>query len=513
MKKLVKNTALISMLTFCSRILGVTRDALIAMVFGVSSHSDAFFIAFRPYDLVRKLFSEGILSISFIPVFSRTLEKEGRKKAFEIVFSIFCFLSLVGVMIAIAGMLFAPAVLNMIAPGFGVDSYEYSLTIVLLKIMLPYFWFILMTALCMGILNCFGHYGIPALAPVIFNLIVILFTIWISQYFDSGVFAIAVGVTIGGLCQLAIQLPAIFRLGLIKQIKFKLFHPGAVEILKKIVPGMIGAASYQVNIMVASFFASTLEEGSVSFLYYADRLVQFPLALFAVSVATVFLPELTKKVATNQLDQAGHIFASGVKLVLFITIPAMAGLIALNESIVALLFGRGMFDAFAVHQTAQCLFYLVSGLWAFTCVRLFVTLFFAMGNIKTPFYSGVISIGLNLLLCFGLIEEFGLNGLVLSVSISAMAGFLFLFFNLPGVVKRYRLDITLSACRSIFLSVMMFFLVKQVSMWVPKWQINASGFVVGTIGCIGVGILFYLGLNYLISSPEFLLAKKGMRKE
>ncbi|MBU8849456.1 MAG: murein biosynthesis integral membrane protein MurJ [Desulfobacterales bacterium] len=510
MKKILKNTALISILTFSSRVLGVVRDALIAMFFGTTSQSDAFFIAFRPFDLARKLFSEGILSISFVPVFSKTLEKDGHSKVVALVFSFFCFLSLAGILIVLAGIFFAPLIVKIIAPGFVGFSYKYGLTIILFKIMLPYFWLVLITALCMGVLNSLGNFGIPAVAPIVFNLVVIVFTVLISNYFEIPVIGLAIGVTIGGLLQLIIQVPFMIRLGMLKMPSFQFFHPEVLKVMKIMIPCMIGAASYQINIMTATFFASKLDVGSVSFIYYADRLVQFPLALFAVSAAMVFLPEFSRKAVLGQLDEIAALFSNGVKLVFFITIPAMAGLMALNEKIVAFLFGRGAFNDLAIQQTAECLVFLSSGLWAFAGARLFVTLYYALHSIRIPFYSGIIAIGLNLILCSLFIDSLGLKGLVLSVSISAMAGFVYLFINIPGAINIDKLEIVVSACRSLFLSVIMFFLVKQAAAFILVKESNPFWFGTGVAGCICFGVGFYLGVNILISSPELKLLKKGI---
>lgn len=520
MRKILKKTAMISGLTFSSRILGVVRDALIAMCFGTSSQSDAFFIAFRPFDLLRKLFSEGILSISFVPVFSKTLENEGRSKAVIMVFSFLGFLSLAGIFIVLTGIFCAPLIIKVIAPGFIGDSYTSGLTMILLKIMLPYFWLVLVTALCMGVLNSLGHFGAPAVAPVVFNLVLIVFAIVLSNYFKIPVIGLAAGVTIGGAIQLAIQIPFMIRLGMLNIPLFQFFrllsvcffHPGLLKVLKIMVPCMVGAASYQINIMVASFFASRLDEGSVSFIYYADRLVQFPLALFAVSVSMVFLPELSKKAVLGQLDEIADLFSNGVKLVLFVTIPAMAGLMALDEKIVAFLFGHGAFNGMAIQQTADCLFFLVSGLWAFTGARLFVTLHYALSSIRIPFYSGILAIVLNLIFCFLFVDSLGLKGLALSVSISGMAGFVFLFVNIPGAVNIDKSAIIVSACRSVFLSVIMFFLVKQASAFILKEVWNKFWFGAGVMVCICFGMIFYFSVNVLISTPELKMLKRGMTK-
>lgn len=510
MGKIFKNTAVISILIFSSRILGVIRDAFIAMYFGISYQSDAFFIAFRPFDLARKLFSEGILSISFVPVFSETMERDGHSKAVTLAFSFFCFLSLTGVVIVLTGIFFAPVIIKIIAPGFVEFSYKYGLTIILFKIMLPYLWFVLITSLCMGVLNSLGNFGIPAMAPVVFNLVVILFVILISRYFEIPVIGLAIGVLIGGALQLAIQIPFMIRLGMLKIPGFQLFHPRVLKIIKTMIPCMIGAASFQINIMTASFFASKLAVGSVSFIYYADRLVQFPVALFAVSTATVFLPELSKKAASGQLDEVATLFSDGVKLVFFITIPAMAGLLALNETIVAFLFGHGAFNDLAVKQTAECLVFLSLGLWAFTGIRLFVTLFYALSIIRIPFYSGVMTILLNLILCTLFVDSLGLKGLVLSVSISAAAGFIYLFVTIPGAVNIDKIKIIVSACRSLFLSVIMFFLVKLSASFLLTQGLGKFWFGIGVMGCIGFGMFFYLGVNILMSSSELKLLKKGL---
>lgn len=502
---MLKNTALISILTLLSRILGMARDSLIAIFFGATLQTDAFFIAFRPFDLLRKLFSEGILSISFIPVFSETLKTEGQSKAAEMVFSFLFLISVLGIVVVIAGMLFAPLLIRVIAPGFADHSYQHGLTLILLKIMLPYVYFILVTALFMGVLNTFGDFCIPAAAPLVFNITAIIFTLFISNRFEVPVIAQALGVTIGGMLQLAMQVPSMIRLGMLKIRFYKGLHKGVAKVSKIMIPSMIGAASYQINIMVASFFTSTLDEGSVSFIYYADRLVQFPLAVFAVSVATVLLPEITKKAAQELYDDVSSLFTQGVKLVFFITIPAMAGLMALDEPIVRILFGYGAFDASAAKHTADCLFFLAMGLWAFTGVRLFVTLYYSLMNVSIPFYSGIITILMNLMLCPTLMNLLGLKGLVFSISASAAAGFAVLFFNIPGKTRIRKAEIIVSACRSFFVSVIMYILVRQTSALVLPHLTSRLGFASGVAGCIGMGAAIYTGIHFFLSTPELVL--------
>lgn len=503
MRKIFQNAASVSLFTLGSRILGVIRDALIAMILGASVQSDAFFIAFRPFDLLRKLFSEGILSISFVPIFSKYLEKGRQDQAISMFLSALFILSLAGVFLVIMGIIFAPFLVKILAPGFAPGTYTHTLTVILLKIMFPYLVTILIIALCMGVLNSLGNFRIPAATPMVLNLAVILSAVFASSYFDPPVLALALGVTLGGLTQLALQIPFILRSRMVDFSWFTWFHPGVVRVGKTIIPCMVGAAPFQINIMVAGFFASQLAQGSVSFLYYADRLVQFPLALFAISFSTVLLPFLSRK--ADQDQEVGEIFEKGARLVFFVTIPAMAGMAALDKPIVSLLFGQGAFDTSAVQYTTDCLFYLVLGLWAFTGTRLFVTFYYSLEKFRLPFGAGIISIALNGVLCWFLMEPMGFKGLALSVSLASMVGFGILFINTPGSLPRAGLVV--SACRSVFLSAIMFCLVRWAAGFIPHAH-GKVGLGAGLFACILLGIFFFLAAGMLFSNPELKLLKQ-----
>jgi putative peptidoglycan lipid II flippase len=515
--KIFKNTALISILTLLSRILGVIRDMLIASCLGTSSQSDAFFIAFRPFDLARKLFSEGIMNISFIPVFSESFERHGMSKAGSLFFSCFFMLSVIGSCMVWAGIFFCPWLLSFIAPGLISPSETYDLSQTLFRIMAPYTLFILLSALFMGVLNTFANFSIPALTPILFNCVMITSAVIAVPLFKVPAMSIALGVSIGGLLQLAIQLPFIIRTGIFKRAYFRFFHPDLVKIAIIMVPSMIGAASYQMNIMVAACFASGLDEGSISYMYFADRLVQFPLALFAVSLTTVLLPEISKSFSQNNQDKQeqrkkiAEPFSNGVKLVFFITIPAMAGMMALSEPIVRLLFERGAFSDEAVRQTADCLFFLSTGLWAFTGMRVFATLYFSLKRISIPFYSGLIVMVLNLIMGPLLMEWVGLKGLLLSVSLSAAVGFVFLFINIPEKMNIDKREILVSVCRTFFLSAIMFILVRKAAdMILPLIYTNFWHNVM-VMGLIGSGILLYAGMSFIISKPELEIIRRNIK--
>ena len=511
MRKDFQNAASVSILTLASRILGVLRDAFIAMVFGISPQSDAFFIAFRPFDLLRKMFSDGILSISFVPIFSRYIERGERDQAIAMFLSGFFILSIAGVFLVTTGIFLAPVLVRFLAPGFMTGSYVHGLTLVLLKIMMPYLFIILLIALCMGVLNSLGNFSIPAATPIVLNLSIILSMYFMASFFDTHVLGLALGITIGGIAQLALQIPFIFQHKMVDFSCFTLLHPGIVRVGKTMIPSMIGAASYSINIMIAGFFASMLTQGSVSFLYYADRLVQFPLALFAVSFSTVFLPSLSRKAAFGKLDEIATLFGNGARLVFFVTIPAMAGLMALDGPIVSFLFKQGAFDPLAVKHTADSLFYLVLGLWAYTGTRLFVTLHYSLSSIRTPFFAGLISIGINVALCWFLKDSMGFRGIALSVSLASMAGFVFLFMNTPG--KLFGTSLVVSACRSVFLSVIMFFFVRWTASLLVTEEYGKLGLGAGIFTCIFLGILFFSLTSILMTSPEITIIKQILKKK
>mgnify|MGYP001262989296 CR=1 FL=1 len=516
MVKLYKKAASISLLTLASRILGVVRDALIAFVFGASAVSDIFFVVFRPFDLLRKMMSEGILSISFVPEFARLLaqcEQEcdaniGKEKAGGMALSALFWVSFFSAILVCLGLWLAPLAVPLLAPGYADDPYAGVLAAMLLKIMLPYGAIIVIVALSMGVLNALGNFAAPAATPLLLNLTIIGATLLLEDVFDPGVMVLAFGVTLGGVMQLLFQLPWLRGHGLFSFRYFSLCHPGVIRAGRALLPSMIGAAAFQINILVAGLIATTLIPGSVSCLYYAERLVQFPLALFVTSVSTVFLPLLSKNAARSDMNAVSPAFESAMRLVFFLAIPAMAGIMALDAPIVSFLFGRGAFDAAAAERTARCLFFLASGLWAVAGTRLFITYHYAVGDIRFPFYAGILSVLVNLGAGCLLVGPMGVEGLAISVSLAAAAGFAFLLVCSGTGINRGGLLV--SACRSLFLSGIMAFLVGWLG---PIW-ITGSGLTRGlglfAVVAAGAGCFFTGAL--LTKSPELALAGKVLLK-
>lgn len=496
--KLVKSAGSVGAFTLVSRILGVVRDAVIALLLGASPASDAFFVAFRIPNLLRKFFSDGMLTLSFVPVFTACMAQRGRAQAFAMARSCFLLLSVTGVVIVVAGIAFAPLVVKMVAPGFAPDSYTFALTVLLTRVMMPYIVCVSLMAVAMGVLNCLGHFAAPAAAPIVLNLVILLGAHVLSPLVGSQALALALGVVLGGMAQLALQIPFLLRQGFVFLKRAELFHPGALEAGQKMLPSLVGAAGFQINVFAATVIASTLSSGSISYLYYAERLVQFPMALFAVSVSTVLLPELSRKKGSNDPLAASEAFARALGAVFFITIPAMVGLVALRAPVVSLLFQQGAFDRLCVRETALALLCFCLGLWAFSGTRLLVTLFHGFGDVTTPFRAGMAAIGFNLVAGYFLGHTFGHWGLALSISAAAAINFFILLVRASAHLDSLLVkNLAILACRALFVSVIMYFPVSYGASLVTV-ELSKGAVLARVAGSVIVGVAVYVGTFMVI---------------
>ncbi len=527
MAHFIKKAASISSITLLSRILGMIRDAVIAFIFGAARVSDAFFIAFRPFDLLRKMMSDGILSISFIPLFAKQFAHNKKDQAAALFLNALFFISIAGAVLVGLGIYFAPFLVDFFAPGYGAGSYAHTLSCLLFRIMLPYMFVIFFLALSMSVLHAKGNFHVPAVTPVLLNFCMITAAVVFSNYVTPKVAVLALGVTVGGIVQLAFQIPILAKLGMFNLKVFVRAHPQVKKAFMILGPSMIGAAAFQINLMVAALTASTLDPGAVSYLNYAERLVQFPLALVASPIATVLLPLLSAMTGLETGKQTGRVrkldffdpaqdtqdcsllFDAGVRMVFFLIIPAIFGILALNRPIVLLLFGRGAFDLTAVDQTGQCLVFMLLGLWAVAGTRLFVAFHYALSNIRQPFTAGVVSIGCNVVLCRFLVASMGVTGLSLAVSLSAVVGFMLLGASGPFGIQGKA--VLFCACRAVFISVIMFFLVRWIwSFWSASSPvIQAAGLVVS----ISIGSGSYLVGAHLTSNPEMAMLTRIFLKK
>ncbi len=517
-RRVTKAAGVVGGATLLSRILGFVRDMVIAHIFGAGLGSDAFFVAMRVPNLLRRLFAEGSLSIAFIPVFTEYLTVKGREEAFAMARSALRLLSVLLVGVVMLGILLSPVIVRVMAPGFADSPDKLELTVLLTRILFPYTFFICIVALSMGILNALGHFAAPALAPVFLNLGIIFSAVILCPRLEVPSVGLAVGVLIGGVMQLVLQVPFLVSRGFRFWEKAGLRHPGINKVGRLMLPTIFGAAVYQINIIIGTLLASTLPEGSVSYLYYADRLVQFPLALFAISTATAVLPSMSRQVAAGDMEGLSDTFGYGMRLILFITIPAMAGLIVLREPIVRLLLQRGAFDAAATALTADALLYYGIGLWAFSGVRIVVSTFYALSDTKTPVKTAVISIVCNLILALVLMGPLSHGGLALATSLSSVINLLILVYVLTRRLPRVAWgDIALSAIKATIASAIMGGVVYVVSRGViPPAGGSFVGLGLGVATTIAAGCVVYFLSARLVGSPELasalLLIKKRVKR-
>lgn len=502
--RVTKAAGIVGAATLLSRILGFVRDVVVAWFFGAGPAADAFFVAFRIPNLLRRLFAEGSLTISFIPVFTEHLHKHGRDDAFRLARSAWWLLAMILAVVTVLGVLLSPLIVRVIAPGFFSSPEKFDLTVLLTRIMFPYIFFIGLVALAMGILNGLGHFAAPALAPVLLNVAMIGSVLLLSPCLSEPSIGLAIGVIVGGGLQLGLQIPFMIRKGFHLLVKSPLYHAAVKRIALLMTPAVFGAAVYQINILVGTLLASLLPEGSISYLYYADRLVQFPLGVFAIALATAVLPSLSRQAATGDMQGLQASFSYALKLVFFVSIPAMTGLIILREPIVQLLFQRGAFDPDTTRLTAEALLYYAIGLCAFSGVRIAVATFYALQDTKTPVKIAVISLLVNIVLSVLLMGPMRHGGLALATSLSSGVNLVLLICALRKRLGRIGArDMVRSVLKSTASAAAMGGVLALVALWaVPICGQSPWYLVAWVLGGVVGGSVLYGGCASLFKCRE-----------
>lgn len=428
--RIAKAAGLMGAATFISRILGYLKDMILANFFGATGIADTFFVAFRIPNLLRELFAEGSMSSAFIPVLTEYHTKKGIEEANKLVRVTFTFiLTFLGV-ICIAGIIFAPIIVSLIAPGFLDSPSKFSLTVVLTRIMFPFLLFISFAALIMGSLNTKRIFFIPALAPAMLNIAIIISVVLLASRMEQPIIAVAIGVVCGGLLQFVFQLPSFFKEGYSLKTDFNFRHQGLKKMSMLILPATMGMAVAQINIFISTILGTYLPEGSITYLYYSMRLVQFPIGIFGVAMGMAVLPTLSEHVAKGEFNKLCDDLSFSMRLLFFITIPAMAGLIFLREPIVNILFQRGKFDYIATLGTAQALLFYSIGIWAVVGVRVMTASFYSMQDTKTPVKIAVSALVMNVILSIILMKSLKHSGLALANSLASSLNFTLLFLFL-----------------------------------------------------------------------------------
>lgn len=504
-KKLTRAAGVVSFYTLLSRILGLIRDMVIANLFGSGMAADAFFVAFRIPNLLRRLFAEGSLTISFIPIFTEYLNTKSREDAFNLARIVLTMLSLILAVVTILGVIFSPWIVRIQAFGFGSSGIKYDLTVLLTRITFPYIFLISIVAFFMGVLNSLRRFAAPAAAPIFLNLGIIGAAYFISPHCAQPIVGVAIGVIIGGFLQICLQIPWVFKEGLRLFPRWQLDHPALKRIGLLMIPAVFGSAAYQLNQFIGTLLATFLAEGSVSWLYYADRLVQFPLGIFAIAISTAALPSLSTHIVKNDLEQFGNTLSHALSMVFFITLPSMAGLIVLGRPIISVMFERGAFDAHSSLMTTQALLFYAIGLWAFSGIRIIVSGFYAIQDTKTPVKVAVIALGANLILSLVLMGPLKHSGLAFALSLSSALQFCLLTFILKKKVYIGNLKYVLvSALKCALAATIMGFGVYYFNC---KWLDTDSGVVLWIIvlnltTLIIIGLIIYFAVVRMLGCRE-----------
>jgi putative peptidoglycan lipid II flippase len=427
---LLRALTTISGMTLISRILGFVRDILIARVFGAGMATDAFFVAFRIPNLLRRLFAEGAFSQAFVPILAEYKTRRTFEETRGLIDRVATLLSICLFLVALAGVIAAPAIIYLSAPGFGGSPEKFALTADLLRITFPYILFISLSALAGGILNTWSKFTVPALTPALLNISFIAFTLWVAPRVEPPVLALAWAVFVGGVLQLAFQLPFLMRLNLVPRLRFKSDDDGAWRVLKQMIPAIFGVSIGQISLLINTIFASFLITGSVTWLYYADRLMEFPAGLLGAALGTILLPSLSRHHADKSAEEYSRLLDWGLRLTMLLTLPAALALAILATPLVATLFYHGKFSADDVLMTRDALVAYSVGLSGLILVKVLAPGFYARQNIKTPVKIAAITLVATQLMNLALIMPLRHAGLALAIGLGACLNASLLYYKL-----------------------------------------------------------------------------------
>jgi putative peptidoglycan lipid II flippase len=381
---LFKSLSVVSFFTLVSRLLGLVREMVLAAKFGASASTDALFVAFRIPNLLRRLFAEGAFAQAFVPILAEYRRSEGDERAKLLIAHVASLLSLLLLIISILGVLFAPYLVYVIATGFSESSGQAELTASLIRLTFPYLLFISLTSLFSSVLNTWGRFAVPAFTPALLNLSFILSALYLTPYFEPPIMALGLAILLGGIAQLAFQIPFLLRLKLWPKLKWRPNDPGVIRILRKMAPAVIGVSAAQISMVINTNIASRMQEGSVSWLTFADRLMELPVGLLGVAMGTVILPALSVSVADKKAEEYQATLEWGLIVMLVISIPSVAGLIALSEPILITLFMRDQFSFDDVSMTQVAFWGYGIGLVPIVMIKLFAPVFYANKDTQTP---------------------------------------------------------------------------------------------------------------------------------
>ena len=500
-RSIIRSTSVISAGTLLSRILGFLRDIVLAKLLGTGFRADAFFVALKIPNLFRDLVGEGATNAAVVPVLSQYKEKNKEEfwNFINIVFTLgLIFLSV----ITLLGILLAPWVVRTLAPGFIDDPEKFQLTVHLTKLIFPYLVFIGLTAYSMGVLYTFRSFWSPAFSPCLLNVAMIVSAVLASQHMKEPVVGMAIGVLIGGLLQLLMQWIPLLKIGLRYQWPKTLKHPGAAQIGKLMIPRLVGGGVYQLSVFIDTFcasLASIVGAGGISAIYYTNRIIQFPMGIFSIALASAVLPSLSGLVNKNDIQGIKKMIVFSLENIFFVMAPTTMILFLLSGPIVHALFERGEFDAYSTHITASALSFYCLGLFSFGGIKILVTAFHAFQDTKTPVKVAALCLTINATLNFVLMYPLKVAGIALASAIAGTIDFLILFY-----VMRQRLGDLNSGLLGYFLKVSIASLIVGIVEYVSwqYWTVNHPIAKLLFIGFGGFVLYFFVCLTLRVEQAQ-----------
>ncbi len=429
--------ARIGSLTMVSRILGFIRDTIIARAFGAGMATDAFFVAFKLPNMLRRIFAEGAFAQAFVPILAEYKQTRSEEATRAFVQHVAGMLSFLLVIVTALGILAAPWVIYISAPGFAQDADKFALSVDLLRVTFPYILLISLSSLVGSILNTYHQFSIPAFTPTFLNISFIVFSLWLAPYFDPPVMALAWAVFVGGIFQLAFQLPMLAKLGFLKLPRLSFKDAAVTRVMKQMMPAMLGVSVAQISLVINTIFASFLQSGSVSWMYYADRLMELPTGVLGVALGTILLPTLSKHAAGNDPEAFSGLLDWGMRLCLLLAMPAAVGLAVLSFPLVATLFMYKEFSLNDALMTQQALIAYTFGLIGLIMIKVLAPGFYARQNIKTPVKVAIFTLVITQLMNLAFVWKLQHAGLALAIGLGACvnAGLLYVLLRVKGLYQ------------------------------------------------------------------------------
>ncbi|HIF6196693.1 TPA: murein biosynthesis integral membrane protein MurJ [Vibrio parahaemolyticus] len=505
-KRLLKSGMIVSAMTLISRVLGLVRDVVVANLMGAGASADVFFFANKIPNFLRRLFAEGAFSQAFVPVLTENHAQGDMDKTRELIARAAGTLGVIVSIVTVLGVLGSGVVTALFGFGWFLDwmhggpaAEKFELASLMLKITFPYLWFITFVALSGAILNTLGKFAVSSFTPVFLNVMIILAAWFISPQMSQPEIGLAIGVFLGGLVQFLFQIPFLIKAGVMVKPKWGWRDPGVVKIRTLMIPALFGVSVSQINLLFDTFIASFLQTGSISWLYYSDRLLEFPLGLFGIAIATVILPALSRKHVDSQSEGFAHTMDWGVRMVTLLGIPAMLGLMALAKPMLMVLFMRGEFSPQDVHQASLSLLAYTSGLLNFMLIKVLAPGYYSRQDTKTPVKYGIIAMVTNMVFNAIFAYFYGYVGLAIATALSAFVNMALLYrgLHIAGVyqiTKRTVFFIIRLVIAGAAMVAAILWQLEDMSVWL-EWSFAHRSGMLGTL--IGLGAAVYLAVLFL----------------